>query len=81
MVAISVVARKLLPVGHLHSDAHQSHRARSHPAGPAAAEHYWLGGRVSIPDVVKIPRIVPDKSITWGLCVPPVGEDGLAVSA
>jgi hypothetical protein len=36
---------------------------------------------VSIPDVVKIHRIAPDKLITWGLCVPPVGEDGLAVSA
>ena len=80
MVAISV-ARKVLPVGHLHSDAHQSHRARSHLAGPAAAENYPLGGRVSIPDVVKIPRAAPDKSITWGLCAPPVGEVGLAVSA
>ena len=31
MVAISV-ARKVLLAGHLHSDAHQSHRARSHRA-------------------------------------------------
>ena len=60
MVAISV-ARMVLPGGHLHSDAHQSHRARS------AAENYRLGGWVWIPDVVNIPRAAPDKSITWVL--------------